>query len=449
MNYTESLDNVVHPATGQRMHTDTAAITTVQSAKDTNMVIWSLMEVIKAANRIGQSFNPDTPATYQVLLDSINTLIEARVGDFSLDTGAANAYVVVMNPPVTAYESGMEVKFRVANANTAPSTLNAGDGARALVRNDGVALVSGDLPVDTLVTATYVAEINKFVIGSTVMAQSMSKAQADLLYAPLSESSKVPVRQTILTGAANILAPGAGLSVNLVANAVAVRIAYPAGMGDHGATDYVGKFTADQAGFWANLPANTAAVFLFIDRNPNTGAQTGVWSSLPYMEQKSNIAPSTVNGQHTYLSDKGEMYVGNGAAATLVQRTAVGECATDAAGVTAATSYAKLGMYESSEQNTGGVTALSHDIGITPQEQRTVWINKVASNGCSPGDEVPIEDILATSTLGKATGSTLSRNGFWYCLNTGAVSLYNKLTSTSEAVTTTNFKMKTYIRRGF
>lgn len=185
MNFTESLDHIVHSGTEQAMHTDTSALPTVVSAKDLNMLIWSGMEVIKAANLTGRSFNPDVPATYQVLLEAINLLIEARVGDFSLDTGLVNAPVVAMVPPVTSYKNGMEVKFRVAFTNTAATTLNAGGGIRPLVRNDGVALIAGDLPVDTLVTATYVSSINKFVIGSALTSQALSKAQADLLYSPL------------------------------------------------------------------------------------------------------------------------------------------------------------------------------------------------------------------------------------------------------------------------
>jgi len=74
MNYTDSLDRVVHAATKQTMHTDSAAICTVQSAKDTNMVIWSLMEVVKSAGLAGLSFNPDDVATYSVVKKALETV---------------------------------------------------------------------------------------------------------------------------------------------------------------------------------------------------------------------------------------------------------------------------------------------------------------------------------------------------------------------------------------
>lgn len=74
MDYTSSLDNVVHQATGQRMHQDTGALPTVWSAKDANSIIWSIMEVIKAAGINMQEFNTDVPASYSELLNSIKKI---------------------------------------------------------------------------------------------------------------------------------------------------------------------------------------------------------------------------------------------------------------------------------------------------------------------------------------------------------------------------------------
>lgn len=197
MNYTQSLDNVVHPGTGNRMHTDTAAVGTAQSAKDTNSVIWSLMEVVKAANKVGVTFDPDNPASYRVLRDSIIALVEARVGDYALDTGVANAYVVAVDPVITAYPAkSFDVKFKVAHAANGPSTLDAGPGPRPLVRNDGVALIDGDLPVDTLVGATYDPATNKFWINSQVTAQSLTKVAADLLYVAKTDGRFIKGSQT-------------------------------------------------------------------------------------------------------------------------------------------------------------------------------------------------------------------------------------------------------------
>ncbi|WP_211452632.1 hypothetical protein [Collimonas antrihumi] len=74
MNYTDSLDRVTHTPTGHTMHSDTEAIPTVQSANDTNMVIWSLMELLGAADIPGKSFNPDDPESYTLLKKAMDSV---------------------------------------------------------------------------------------------------------------------------------------------------------------------------------------------------------------------------------------------------------------------------------------------------------------------------------------------------------------------------------------
>ncbi|HGL4259507.1 tail fiber domain-containing protein [Burkholderia dolosa] len=71
MDYTTSIDNVVHGATGHRMHTDSAAVTTAWSGGDANMVIWSLMEILNAAGIEGRAFNPDDKESYTRLRDAV------------------------------------------------------------------------------------------------------------------------------------------------------------------------------------------------------------------------------------------------------------------------------------------------------------------------------------------------------------------------------------------
>lgn len=75
MDYTQSDANVTHSGTGHRMHQDTAPVTTMVSAADMNMVIWSLMAVIEAAGMTGVAFNPADPTTYQRLRDALQSLI--------------------------------------------------------------------------------------------------------------------------------------------------------------------------------------------------------------------------------------------------------------------------------------------------------------------------------------------------------------------------------------
>jgi hypothetical protein len=93
------------------------------------------------------------------------------VGAYETDTGVANAYVIATVPPTAAYANGDTFRFRVAHANTAASTLNAGAGLEPMLRDDGAVLQPGDLPVDTIVTVTFDAATSSFLLNSVVYSQ--------------------------------------------------------------------------------------------------------------------------------------------------------------------------------------------------------------------------------------------------------------------------------------
>lgn len=71
MQYTQSDSFSTHPGTGNNHHDDSKPIPTAVSADDMNMVIWSLMEVVKNQGLAAAVFNKDDPATYQVLLNAL------------------------------------------------------------------------------------------------------------------------------------------------------------------------------------------------------------------------------------------------------------------------------------------------------------------------------------------------------------------------------------------
>lgn len=64
---------------------------------------------------------------------------------FGLDTGIANAYSVVLNPPLTANTMGQTLRFKAANSNTGASTLNFGTGAAPLLNAQGQPLSGGEI----------------------------------------------------------------------------------------------------------------------------------------------------------------------------------------------------------------------------------------------------------------------------------------------------------------
>jgi hypothetical protein len=72
------------------------------------------------------------------------------------DSGSANTYAIALSPAVTAYAAGQMFTFKAANANSGASTLNVnGLGTKDLKKNHDVALASGDIEQNALVTAVY------------------------------------------------------------------------------------------------------------------------------------------------------------------------------------------------------------------------------------------------------------------------------------------------------
>lgn len=161
------------------------------------------------------------------LLAAILSFIEAHAGEYLLDTGAANAYVVAMNPAVIRYASGLTVKFRIAHSISGNSTLNAGPGPVPLVRDDGTPTQNGDGPAGSIVTATYDAPAGAFLINSVVPSQIAAQIGAILAASPaLGGTPTVPtaVAGTVTTQAASCEFVGkaiAGISVAQATETVA------------------------------------------------------------------------------------------------------------------------------------------------------------------------------------------------------------------------------------
>lgn len=86
MDFTLSPDYQTHAGTGQRMHQDTAPVTTAVTSEDMNSLIWSLMEFVKAAGLSGIQFDAATPATYQRLRAAFDALYPrlANLGNSTL-----------------------------------------------------------------------------------------------------------------------------------------------------------------------------------------------------------------------------------------------------------------------------------------------------------------------------------------------------------------------------
>jgi hypothetical protein len=185
-------------------------------ATDLNALMWDQVQesLVRTIEKAGMALS-DTDLDQ--FTNAVIALIEARVGDYSLDTGIVNAYVVAENPPIAAYVNGMQGTFRVAHACTGASTLNAGAGTRPLNNDVGGALQPGDLPVGTLVGWEYDGPSNTFLINSLVASQALTTVTtaSDPTYV---DNSIKPASTGWIRGAMSSIATAAGFACNLAGN---------------------------------------------------------------------------------------------------------------------------------------------------------------------------------------------------------------------------------------
>uniref|UniRef100_A0A6H1ZY68 Tail protein n=1 Tax=viral metagenome TaxID=1070528 RepID=A0A6H1ZY68_9ZZZZ len=99
--------------------------------------------------------------------------------NYVVDSGAADAYVVTLSYAPVAYTDGMQVVFKALAANTGASTLNVNAlGAKVIKRQDGAALVAGDIAADKIVEVRFNTTSDQFEIqGSTAVGTGTMAAQ--------------------------------------------------------------------------------------------------------------------------------------------------------------------------------------------------------------------------------------------------------------------------------
>lgn len=148
-------------------------------------------ELVAFPLAVGQALDPNN--NHQAI-DAVRTLIEARVGDYSLDTGTANAKVVALNPAITVYTGNFSGAFKNAVLNAGACTIDFGGGAVPFVNDAAGALAGGDLPAGAVIGYQYIHADGKAYITSLVSSQTLTQAVADLRYLQISNA------RTRLTG---------------------------------------------------------------------------------------------------------------------------------------------------------------------------------------------------------------------------------------------------------
>lgn len=79
MDYTQSNSFFTDAGTTQRMHLSAQAVTTMVSDNDMNMLIWEVMEVVKASGQVGVPFDKAVPATYQTMVKALKRIFGGNV----------------------------------------------------------------------------------------------------------------------------------------------------------------------------------------------------------------------------------------------------------------------------------------------------------------------------------------------------------------------------------
>ncbi len=142
-----------------------------------NNVQEELLSVIEGAGLVASG------ADRTQLKQAISEMIEVKSGNYALDTGVANAYVVALNPAVAAYTNGLAIRVKFAHTNTGASTLDAGAGPAPMLNDEGAALAAGDAPAGGVASMVYDSVAGAWLLTGLVPSQALSQAAADARYA--------------------------------------------------------------------------------------------------------------------------------------------------------------------------------------------------------------------------------------------------------------------------
>lgn len=269
------------------------------------------------------------------------------------------------------------------------------------------------------------------------------------------QADVLPMAQTVLhgrtdaNGYANFLEAGTGLAVTLRATAVPLLLAINNGWNAKGSVGYLAQIAADAADAWSALTASTT-LYLYIDRNPATGALTyGFDNVAPVYGYAHPAAPGA--GDHSFLIPEGKLYEYSGAAWVEKQRVFVGECDTDVAAVTAVRTYALRGEYTTGLLAVAVNTAYAHNhfLGVHPRFVAVLAQCIVADLGYAIGDEVDVGSGGTTTSSNTGMAFWCSRLSGGFHTGTTSLNLNNKSTGANVAITPASWKYRLLIQRGW
>lgn len=198
---------------------------------------------------------------------------------------------------------------------------------------------------------------------------------------------------------------------------------------------------------WSPL-ASSSTVFLGLTVNAD-GTVTPFSTTTAPVYQRGG-APSTTNGQYTYVIGSRTMYLGDGSAANKVYAVFVGECVTSGSGATSTAAYAYEGRYRSPQTAIpagGSIATFSHNVGVRPDFFDVFIVNLTTQHGYSPGD---VLRGFGDSTSNNQTplGMVTGRNSAQVIYNTTLV-IPVRTTGAIQAITRTSWEYIFYADRGW
>lgn len=117
---------------------------------------------------------------------------------YAADAGASDAYAIALDPVPTAYANltGVPIVFKANTANTTGATLNINSlGAKTILKNNDVALDTGDIEAGQLVLVTY--DGTNFQMQSQLAATGVTATSTDTL---TNKTLTSPILQGLIDG---------------------------------------------------------------------------------------------------------------------------------------------------------------------------------------------------------------------------------------------------------
>ncbi|WP_407308540.1 hypothetical protein [Desulfosporosinus sp. SB140] len=206
--------------TNSKGYTDTKIAALVAAAPG------ALDTLKELSDALGDDPNFATTMTNLIASKADQTTVTAHLADnvnhvpYSAATGAANTYIVALNPAPTSYVDGIAVAIKINVNSTGASTLNVnGLGAKTILDSLGNAITSGGLKAGIIYSMRYNSTTGNFIVqgkgggGNATAAQLLNGATATVDIGQITGTMPSKSAQTYTPGtAAQTIAAGEYLS---------------------------------------------------------------------------------------------------------------------------------------------------------------------------------------------------------------------------------------------